>query len=78
MKFIDPDHPFYRPLWRRLLLVGACAAWTAVELYNGEQAWGTIFLIVTAYAFANLILFFKPSAPAAKPTVEGGETKSDG
>jgi hypothetical protein len=78
MKFIDPDHPFYRPLWRRLLLVGVCAAWTGVEFYNGEQTWGTVFLIVTAYAFANLILFFKPSDPAAKPPAEGGEKKSEG
>jgi len=70
MKFIDPDHPFYRPLWRRVLLVGACAAWTGVEFYNGEQTWGMIFLAVTAYTFANLILFFKPSAP--KPPQEGG------
>lgn len=75
MKFIDPDHPFYRPLWRRMLLVGLCATWTGVEFYNGEQAWATIFLVVTAYAFANLILFFKPSDPAEKPPGEG-ETKS--
>ena len=76
MKFIDTDHPFYRPLWRRLLLVGFCAAWTAVEFYNGEQTWSMIFLVVTAYAFANLILFFKPSDPAAKPPEEGGEPKN--
>lgn len=70
MKFIDPDHPFYRPLWRRVLLVGLCAVWTAVEFYNGERAWGTVFLVVSAYAFANLILFFKPSDPAAGPRKE--------
>ena len=29
-----------------------------------------IFLVVTAYAFANLILFFKPSDPVAKPPEE--------
>ncbi|MDX3927184.1 MAG: hypothetical protein QHC90_15455 [Shinella sp.] len=61
MKFIDPDHPFYRPLWIRLLLVGFCSAWTAFEFYNGEQMWGTIFLVVAAYAFAQLLLFYKPS-----------------
>lgn len=75
MKIIDTDHPFYRPLWRRLLLVAVCAAWTAVEFYNNEQAWGTIFLVVTAYVFANLILFFKPSTAAEKSAEETGETK---
>ena len=74
MKIIDTDHPFYRPLWRRVLLVGVCAAWTGVEYYNGEQTWGTIFLVVTAYAFANLILFFKPSNPAATPVEEEPKT----
>lgn len=60
MKFIDPDHPFYRPLWRRLLIVGFCVAWTAVEFWNGEQTWGFIFLAVSAYTACVLIIFFKP------------------
>lgn len=60
MKFIDPDHPFYRPLWVRLVLVGLCAGWTAVEFYNESSGWGMLFLAVTAYAFAQLILFYKP------------------
>ena len=47
MKIIDPDHPFYRPLWVRLLIVGLCIGWTAVEYYNGEETWGIIFLVVT-------------------------------
>jgi hypothetical protein len=76
MKIIDTDHPFYRPLWRRVLLVAVCAVWTGVEFYNNEQTWGTIFLVVTAYVFANLILFFKPSDPVAKPAGDGEENKS--
>jgi hypothetical protein len=76
MKIIDTAHPFYRPLWRRLLLVGICAAWTGVEFYNNEQTWGTIFLVVTAYAFANLILFFRPADPAVPPPEQSEETKS--
>lgn len=75
MKIIDTDHPFYRPLWRRVLLVAVCAIWTGVEFYNNEQTWGTIFLVVTAYVFANLILFFKPSDPAPKPPEEADESK---
>ena len=65
IKLIDPDHPFYRPLWRRMLIVAVCFAWTGVEFWNGEQTWGTIFLVVSAYALAALILFFKPKPPAA-------------
>ncbi|TCM58380.1 MULTISPECIES: hypothetical protein [unclassified Rhizobium] len=71
-KFIDPDHPFYRPLWRRLLIVGSCALWTAVEFWNGATTWGMIFLAVTAYTSATLIVFFKPTGAA-----EGVQTETE-
>ncbi|HTO33869.1 MAG TPA: hypothetical protein VL202_22245 [Pararhizobium sp.] len=70
MKFIDPDHPFYRPLWVRLLIVISCSAWTAVEFYNGENTWGMIFLAVSTYTACVLIIFFKPKTETieeAKP-----------
>ncbi|MFD1328891.1 hypothetical protein [Mycoplana ramosa] len=73
MKFIDPAHPFYRPLWVRLLLVGLCAGWTAVEYHNGQQMWGLIFLVMTAYAFAQLLLFYKPADPAERAPEEDGQ-----
>lgn len=74
IKFIDPDHPFYRPLWVRLLLVGFCAVWTAVEFYQEEGFWGMIFLAMTAYAASVLLIFYKP--PADKPA-ETTDTKED-
>ena len=73
MKFIDPTHPVYRPVWVRVLIVGICAALTEVEYYNGLETWGLIFLVITAYAFAQLLLFYKPAAPAEKPPEEGGQ-----
>ncbi|MBB5534368.1 hypothetical protein JNB71_05790 [Rhizobium herbae] len=71
IKFIDPDHPFYRPLWVRLLIVGFCAAWTAFEFWHGENTWGMIFLAVTAYTGCVLIIFFKPKTAVVE------ETKTD-
>jgi hypothetical protein len=71
MKFIDPDHPFYRPLWVRLLIVVFCSAWTAVEFWNGANTWGMIFLAVSAYTACVLIIFFKPKTDAVE------ETKTD-
>jgi hypothetical protein len=73
-KFIDVDHPFYRPLWRRVLIVAFCAVWTGVEFYNGASTWGFIFLAVGAYAACSLLIFFNPkdkaevaAAPEDKP-----------
>ncbi|MBP2233798.1 hypothetical protein J2Z31_000288 [Sinorhizobium kostiense] len=75
IKFIDPDHPFYRPLWIRLLIVALCAAWTAVEFYGGQPLWGMIFLAVTAYAGAALLIFYRPKEPEEKETVTSDEPK---
>lgn len=75
IKFIDPDHPFYRPLWIRLLIVALCATWTAVEFYGGQMMWGTIFLVVTAYAGAALLIFYRPKEPEEKEAVTSDEPK---
>ncbi|HEV7320010.1 MAG TPA: hypothetical protein VGO04_15545 [Ensifer sp.] len=72
-KFIDPDHPFYRPLWIRLLIVIFCAVWTAVEFWHEQPMWGMIFLAVTAYTSAALLVFYKPSDKDAEK-LENGET----
>ncbi|WP_104667989.1 hypothetical protein [Ensifer adhaerens] len=75
-KFIDPDHPFYRPLWIRLLIVLFCAVWTAVEFLGEQPMWGMIFLAVTAYASAALLVFYKPSEKGEEKT--GGEDQGKG
>jgi hypothetical protein len=46
----DRDHPFFRPLYRRVLVTLFCAAWTAFELYSGEQLWSYIWMGLTAYS----------------------------
>ncbi|WFU46668.1 hypothetical protein [Sinorhizobium terangae] len=74
-KFIDPDHPFYQPLWIRLLIVAVCAAWTAVEFSTGQTTWGMIFLAVTAYAGCALLIFFKPKQSAGDKTDAGDAPK---
>ncbi|OJF94375.1 hypothetical protein [Pararhizobium antarcticum] len=86
IKLIDPDHPFYRPLWIRLLIIALCGFWTAVEFRNNENTWGMIFLAVTTYTACTLLIFFKPKplvteeakADAASPDpVDGQEAKPD-
>lgn len=77
-KFIDPDHPFYRPLWKRLLIVGSCALWTTVEFLNGATTWGMIFLAVTAYTSATLLVFFKPKAETVgNPSTAAAEADAE-
>jgi hypothetical protein len=66
---IDPNHPFYAPLWRRLLIVAVCFVWAGFELYTGEPFWGIIVGAVGAYATYKLFVE-KRSVPAEKPSEE--------
>lgn len=34
---IDVNHPFYRPLWRRIAIVGSTYLWTAFELFVSKS-----------------------------------------
>lgn len=45
MQLIDPAHPFYRPLWRRIAIVAVCAAWFLFELLVSHD---TLFTPITA------------------------------
>ena len=39
----DLRHPFFRPVWRRVLVVAICFAWASVEYSNGAEIWAMIF-----------------------------------
>lgn len=57
----DRDHPFFRPLWRRIAVVVFCAAWAAWELYNNQPFWATLAGGMAAYAaWMYLITYPKP------------------
>lgn len=56
MKFLDPNDPFFTPVWRRWAAVLLPLAWGGVELYNGSPGWAVVFSGAGAYAFFKLIL----------------------
>lgn len=62
MKFLDPQHPFFQPLWRRIVTVVAPAAWAVVEFYNESPGWAVIFLGAAGYAAWQLFYVFDPNA----------------
>lgn len=55
---IDPRHPFYRPKWRRILIVLLPWIWAGVEFTQGAVFWGLIFAAIGAYAAWVLILIW--------------------
>lgn len=58
--FFDFDHPFFRPLWRRIAVVGICATWGAFEIWMGATGWGVLFLGLAALCFWGLFIRFNP------------------
>jgi hypothetical protein len=65
MQIIDTKHPFYKPLWRRLAIVGSIAFWLAFEvLFGGDPMWMMISLALLAYTAWVLLLAWPRTPPA--------------
>ena len=56
----DVQHPFFRPLWRRALFVGAMALWTVYEIVNANWIWAGIFTAAVAYLGYQWFIVFDP------------------
>jgi len=66
----DHEHPFFRPLWRRIAIIAVCAGWSIFEFWNGSSMWGWIAAAFTAYAVWQFLYLYKPveeARPAAAP-----------
>lgn len=57
----DSEHPFFRPLWRRIALVAVCAGWAVLEYVGGSPTWGMIALAFTAYGAWQFLYLYKPA-----------------
>jgi hypothetical protein len=56
----DAEHPFFRPLWRRIVLVVFCAGWAVFEFWTGAPFWGTLAAGMAAYAAWMFLLNYTP------------------
>jgi hypothetical protein len=51
VKHHEHEHPFYKPLWRRIAIVVVVALWLAFELfYSRNELWIMLALAMLAYA----------------------------
>ena len=55
MKLVDPDAPFFRPLWVRVLCVALPLIWAGVELWMGSPLWAGLFGAAGAYLAVMLL-----------------------
>lgn len=56
----DLDHPWFRPLWRRVLVTAIALGWGLVELASGSPGFALLFLALGAYAGWRLFVTFNP------------------
>lgn len=56
LKFLDPDHPFFKRVWRRWLTAIFPLGWAIVEIATGNTVWAMLFGGVGVYAFWMLIV----------------------
>ncbi|RWX78752.1 DUF3329 domain-containing protein [Neorhizobium lilium] len=62
---IDPNHPFYEPLWRRVVIPAICFVWAGIELYSGSVTWAMISAALGLFAAYKLLIERRSSPPAA-------------
>ncbi|SFR41719.1 hypothetical protein [Litoreibacter janthinus] len=43
MKFLDLRHPFFLPLWRRVITVALVGGWGLFEAVTGNIGWAVVF-----------------------------------
>lgn len=49
-------HPWFNPLWRRVLVFAVCFAWFLGELWGGDRFWQGMTFLLTAYAAWDFFL----------------------
>ncbi|AXI48935.1 hypothetical protein C1J03_15655 [Sulfitobacter sp. SK012] len=58
---LDLRHPFFLPLWRRVVLVALMGFWTVVEINYGNPYWALLSAGIGAYAI--YVFFFDFTLP---------------
>ena len=68
MKPREQNHPFYKPLWRRIAIVVSIALWLGFELYTGGSGlWIALSAGMLAYAVWTFLIAFPKDDGGAAP-----------
>ena len=71
MKFLDVQHPFFIPLWRRIAVVVVCLGWAVVELTSGAVIWAILFGGLGLYCAYQFFVVFDPPGPSGTDDTPG-------
>lgn len=59
---VDPNSPFFKAMWVRVLCVVLPLIWAGVELYNGAVFWAMLFGAAGVYLAYQLFVCRDPDA----------------
>ena len=64
MAFKEQQHPFYKPLWRRIVIIAVIAFWLGFELYMGSGGlWIALAGGMLVYAVYIFFITWPKDAP---------------
>lgn len=66
----DSNHPFFRPLWRRVAVVAFCVAWAIFEFVTGTPFWGIIALGFAGYGVWQFFIIYDTSEPVPPADID--------
>jgi len=70
--FKEQQHPFYKPLWRRVVIVLVIAAWLAFEVSSSQSGlWTALAAGALAYAVYVFFVTWPKDGPAEGPKDDG-------
>ena len=58
LKLLDPAHPFFAPLWRRIIIVVLTLGWAAFEIMTGNPFWAILFGAVGVHCTYQLLIAY--------------------
>lgn len=67
MRLIDTEHPFFRPLWRRIAVTALCLGWATFELVSDSPGWAALFGAIGLYCGWKFLVNYQPRADDADP-----------
>jgi hypothetical protein len=59
-KAFNVQSTFFIPVWRRILVVAASAAWALFELVMGNPGWAVFFIAIAIYCAHQFFVVFDP------------------
>jgi len=60
MALFDVQHPFFKPVWRRVAVVVFCFGWALMEWFQANGFWAIVFGSIGVFCAYEFFVVFDP------------------